>query len=105
MLDAPSGRTGGTSDDGDRWHCGDCGASGCFAGSCGRFARRLGQPVPSARRQLSEELQAARGALEKEAQLLDQTRREKEELLYRVLNAGDGAPFPMAAGEVPLIAT
>ncbi|NWZ68043.1 CCD69 protein, partial [Acrocephalus arundinaceus] len=56
-------------------------------------------------RQLSEELQAARGALEKEAQLLDQTRREKEELLYRVLNAGDGTPFPVAAGEVPLIAT
>ncbi|XP_015496952.1 coiled-coil domain-containing protein 69 [Parus major] len=56
-------------------------------------------------RQQSEELQAARGALEKEAQLLEQARREKEELLYRVLNAGDGSPFPMAAGEVPLIAT
>ncbi|XP_038006268.1 coiled-coil domain-containing protein 69 [Motacilla alba alba] len=56
-------------------------------------------------RQLSEELQEARGALEKEAQLLDQARREKEELLYRVLNAGDGTPFPMATGEVPLIAT
>ncbi|NWV74184.1 CCD69 protein, partial [Dasyornis broadbenti] len=56
-------------------------------------------------RQLSEELQAARGALEKEAQLRDQARREKEELLYRVLNPGDGTPFPMPAGEVPLIAT
>ncbi|XP_039934440.1 coiled-coil domain-containing protein 69 [Hirundo rustica] len=56
-------------------------------------------------RQLSEELQAARGALEKEAQLLDQARREKEELLYRVLDAGDGTPFAVAAGEVPLIAT
>ncbi|NWR84927.1 CCD69 protein, partial [Furnarius figulus] len=56
-------------------------------------------------RQLSEELQAARGALEKEAQLRDQAHREKEELLYRVLNAGDGTPFPVAAGEVPLIAT
>ncbi|NWW77312.1 CCD69 protein, partial [Climacteris rufus] len=56
-------------------------------------------------RQLSEELQAARGALEKEAQLRDQARREKEELLYRVLNGGDGPPFPLAAGEVPLIAT
>ncbi|NXO19316.1 CCD69 protein, partial [Oriolus oriolus] len=56
-------------------------------------------------RQLSEELQAARGALEKEAQLRDQARREKEELLYRVLNAGEGSPFPTAAGEVPLIAT
>ncbi|NXF13249.1 CCD69 protein, partial [Smithornis capensis] len=56
-------------------------------------------------RQLSEELQAARGALEKEAQLRDQAHREKEELLYRVLNGGDGTPFSMAAGEVPLIAT
>nr|XP_030139958.3 coiled-coil domain-containing protein 69 isoform X1 [Taeniopygia guttata] len=56
-------------------------------------------------RRLSEELRGARGALEKEAQLLDQARREKEELLYRVLNAGDGTPFPLAAGEVSLIAT
>ncbi|OWK59539.1 Coiled-coil domain-containing protein 69 [Lonchura striata] len=55
-------------------------------------------------RQLSEELRSARGALEKEAQLLDQARREKEELLYRVLNAGDG-PFPLATGEASLIAT
>ncbi|XP_040460805.1 coiled-coil domain-containing protein 69 [Falco naumanni] len=56
-------------------------------------------------KQLSEELLAARGALEKEAQLREQARREKEELLYRMLNGGDGSPFPMAAGEVPLIAT
>ncbi|XP_062465882.1 coiled-coil domain-containing protein 69 isoform X1 [Pezoporus occidentalis] len=56
-------------------------------------------------RQLSEELLAARGALEKEAQLREQAHREKEELLYRVLNGGDGSPFPIAAGEVPLIAT
>ncbi|XP_009067489.1 PREDICTED: coiled-coil domain-containing protein 69, partial [Acanthisitta chloris] len=56
-------------------------------------------------RQLSEELQAARGALDKEAQLRDQACREKEELLYRVLNGGDGSPFSMAASEVPLIAT
>ncbi|RLW03062.1 hypothetical protein DV515_00006852 [Chloebia gouldiae] len=56
-------------------------------------------------RQLSEELRNARGALEKEAQLLDQARREKEELLYRVLNAGDGTPFALASGEVSLIAT
>ncbi|XP_074912478.1 coiled-coil domain-containing protein 69 isoform X3 [Buteo buteo] len=56
-------------------------------------------------RQLSEELLAARGALEKEAQLREQARREKEELLYRVLNGGDGTPFPIAASEVPLIAT
>ncbi|KAM8993572.1 coiled-coil domain-containing protein 69 isoform 2-T2 [Ara ararauna] len=56
-------------------------------------------------RQLSEELLAARGAVEKEAQLREQAHREKEELLYRVLNGGDGSPFPIAAGEVPLIAT
>ncbi|NXW66288.1 CCD69 protein, partial [Eurystomus gularis] len=56
-------------------------------------------------RQLSEELLVARGALEKEAQLREQARREKEELLYRVLNGGDGSPFPIAAGEVSLIAT
>ncbi|NXP13924.1 CCD69 protein, partial [Thinocorus orbignyianus] len=56
-------------------------------------------------RQLSEELLAARGALEKEVQLRDQARREKEELLYRVLNRGDGSPFPIPASEVPLIAT
>uniref|UniRef100_A0A8B9F9Z7 Coiled-coil domain containing 69 n=1 Tax=Amazona collaria TaxID=241587 RepID=A0A8B9F9Z7_9PSIT len=56
-------------------------------------------------RQLSEELLAARGALEKEAQLREQAHREKEELLYRMLNGGDGSPFPIAAGEVPLIAT
>ncbi|NXN60847.1 CCD69 protein, partial [Rynchops niger] len=56
-------------------------------------------------RQLSEELLATRGALEKESQLRDQARREKEELLYRVLNGGDGSPFPIAAGEVSLIAT
>lgn len=74
-------------------------------GAHGRFARRLRQRVPSARRQLSEELLAARGALEKEAQLREQARHEKEELLYRVLNRGDASPFPIAAGEVPLIAT
>ncbi|NXU81290.1 CCD69 protein, partial [Oreotrochilus melanogaster] len=56
-------------------------------------------------RQLSEELLAARGALEKEKQLRERLRREKEELLYRMLNGGDGSAFPMAAGEVSLIAT
>ncbi|NXT75998.1 CCD69 protein, partial [Zapornia atra] len=56
-------------------------------------------------RQLSEELLATRGALEKEAQLREQAHHEKEELLYRVLNGGDGPSFPIAAGEVPLIAT
>ncbi|KAM6251331.1 coiled-coil domain-containing protein 69 [Porphyrio hochstetteri] len=56
-------------------------------------------------RQLSEELVATRGALEKEAQLREQAHHEKEELLYRVLNGGDGSPFPIAAGEVPLLAT
>lgn len=72
------------------------------AGSSG--AVRAAAPL-FARRQLSEELLAARGALEKEAQLREQARREKEELLYRVLNGGDGSPFPIAAGDVPLIAT
>lgn len=74
-------------------------------GARGRFSRWLRQRVPFARRQLSEELLAARGALEKEAQLREQARREKEELLYRMLNRGDGTPFPIAATEVPLIAT
>lgn len=74
-------------------------------GAGGRFARWPQHRVPFACRQLSEELLAARGALEKEAQLREQTRHEKEELLYRLLNGGDGSPFPMAAGEVPLIAT
>ncbi|NXS39133.1 CCD69 protein, partial [Balaeniceps rex] len=55
-------------------------------------------------RQLSEDLVATRRALEKEAQLRDQAHREKEELLYRVLNGGDGSPFSMAAGDMPLIA-
>ncbi|NWW90447.1 CCD69 protein, partial [Rhynochetos jubatus] len=56
-------------------------------------------------RQLSEELLAARGMLEKEAQRGEQAQRDKEELLYRLLNGGDGTPFPIAAGEVSLIAT
>nr|XP_013809088.1 PREDICTED: coiled-coil domain-containing protein 69 [Apteryx mantelli mantelli] len=56
-------------------------------------------------RQLSEELLAARGALEKESQLREQARREKEELLYRVLNGEDASPFPIPSAEVPLIAT
>ncbi|NXI47568.1 CCD69 protein, partial [Galbula dea] len=56
-------------------------------------------------RQLSEELMATRGALEKEAQLGEQARREKEELLYRVLNGRDASSFPMATGEVSLLAT
>ncbi|XP_015731372.1 coiled-coil domain-containing protein 69 [Coturnix japonica] len=56
-------------------------------------------------RQLSEELLAIRGALEKESKLREQAHHEKEELLYRVLNGGDGHPFPIAASDVPLIAT
>lgn len=56
-------------------------------------------------RQLSEELLAIRGALEKESKLREQAHHEKEELLYRVLNGGDGRPFPIAASDVPLIAT
>ncbi|KAK1209691.1 CCD69 protein, partial [Pygoscelis papua] len=71
----------------------------------GCFARRLQQCMPFSCRQLSEELLAARGALEKEAQLREQAHHEKEELLYRVLNGGDGSPFPIAASEVPLITT
>ncbi|XP_010157633.1 PREDICTED: coiled-coil domain-containing protein 69, partial [Eurypyga helias] len=63
------------------------------------------QRVPFARRQLSEELLAARGMLEKEAQRGEQAQREKEELMYRLLNGGDGIPFPIPAGEVSLIAT
>ncbi|KAM8798861.1 coiled-coil domain-containing protein 69 [Eudromia elegans] len=55
-------------------------------------------------RQLSEELVAARGALEKESQLREQARREKEELLYRVLRGDDAAPFALPA-DVPLVAT
>ncbi|XP_019390793.1 PREDICTED: coiled-coil domain-containing protein 69 isoform X1 [Crocodylus porosus] len=56
-------------------------------------------------RQLSEELLATRGALEKESQLREQVHREKEELLYRVLN-GDAPPtFPLPVAEAPLIAT
>ncbi|NXT20964.1 CCD69 protein, partial [Syrrhaptes paradoxus] len=55
-------------------------------------------------RQLSEELLAARRALQKEAQLREQTQHKKEELLYRMLNGGDGCPLPSTAGEVPLIA-
>ena len=48
---------------------------------------------------------AIRGALEKESKLREQAYHEKEELLYRVLNGGDGRPFPIAASDVPLIAT
>ncbi|NWU62443.1 CCD69 protein, partial [Pterocles burchelli] len=55
-------------------------------------------------RQLSEELLAARRALQKEAQLREQAQHKKEELLYCVFNRGDGFPFPSTAGEVPLIA-
>lgn len=61
--------------------------------------------LPFTCRQLSEELLAIRGALEKESKLREQAHHEKEELLYRVLNGGDGHPFPIAASDVPLIAT
>lgn len=76
--------------------------SGAQQGLQGCSAQQL---QPFSCRQLSEELLAARGALEKEAQLREQAQREKEELLYRVLDGADGAPFAVAAGEVPLIAT
>ncbi|KAM9373285.1 coiled-coil domain-containing protein 69 [Phaethornis superciliosus] len=51
-------------------------------------------------RQLSEELLAAYGALEKERKLRERVCHEKEELLYRMLNGSDGSAFPKAAGEV-----
>ncbi|NWJ12012.1 CCD69 protein, partial [Crypturellus undulatus] len=62
------------------------------------------QHVPFARRQLSEELVAARGALEKESQLREQARREKEELLYRVLRGEDTAALALPP-DVPLVAS
>uniref|UniRef100_A0A8C6Z0N7 Coiled-coil domain containing 69 n=1 Tax=Nothoprocta perdicaria TaxID=30464 RepID=A0A8C6Z0N7_NOTPE len=55
-------------------------------------------------RQLSEELVAARGALQKESQLREQAHREKEELLYRVLRGDDAVPFAVPP-DVPLVAT
>uniref|UniRef100_A0A663MKE4 Coiled-coil domain containing 69 n=1 Tax=Athene cunicularia TaxID=194338 RepID=A0A663MKE4_ATHCN len=85
-----------------------CSATSCFVGSGGVLWALCPVSLAAvllARRQLSEELLATRGALEKEVQLREQARREKEELLYRVLNGGDGSPFPVAAGEVPLITT
>jgi len=80
------------------------GRRGSGAGGTHR-SRRPRQRTPCARRQLSEELRAARGALEKESQLRERAACEKDELLFRVLNGGDGSRFPMAAGDVPLIAT
>nr|XP_020665614.1 coiled-coil domain-containing protein 69 [Pogona vitticeps] len=55
-------------------------------------------------RQLSEELLGAREALEKESQLREQAHREKEELLYRVLNGDPAHLFPIST-EATLIAT
>ncbi|XP_070595143.1 coiled-coil domain-containing protein 69 [Erythrolamprus reginae] len=55
-------------------------------------------------RQLSEELLTIRGALEKETQLREQSHREKEELLYRVLHGDSGRPFAIST-ETSLIAT
>ncbi|KAG6921135.1 coiled-coil domain containing 69 [Chelydra serpentina] len=56
-------------------------------------------------RQLSDELLVVREALDKESQLREQARREKEELLYRVLNGDSSPTFPNPSSEVPLIAT
>uniref|UniRef100_K7G9Y8 Coiled-coil domain containing 69 n=1 Tax=Pelodiscus sinensis TaxID=13735 RepID=K7G9Y8_PELSI len=56
-------------------------------------------------RQLSDELLVVREALDKESQLREQAHREKEELLYRVLNGISSPAFPVASSEVPLIAT
>ncbi|KAJ6667849.1 hypothetical protein lerEdw1_016170 [Lerista edwardsae] len=55
-------------------------------------------------RQLSDELLMIREALEKESQLREQVHREKEELLYRVLNGDSSHPFPIST-EATLIAT
>ncbi|XP_007430123.1 coiled-coil domain-containing protein 69 [Python bivittatus] len=55
-------------------------------------------------RQLSDELLTIREALEKETQLREQARREKEELLYRVLHGDSGHPFAISA-ETSLIVT
>ncbi|XP_043347235.1 coiled-coil domain-containing protein 69 isoform X1 [Dermochelys coriacea] len=56
-------------------------------------------------RQLSDELLLVREALDKESQLREQVHREKEELLYRVLNGDSSPTFPIPSSEVPLIAT
>ncbi|XP_075397957.1 coiled-coil domain-containing protein 69 isoform X2 [Tenrec ecaudatus] len=48
-------------------------------------------------RQLSEDLQLAREALEKELQLRRQLQQEKEELLYRVLGADAAPAFPLVS--------
>nr|XP_033783656.1 coiled-coil domain-containing protein 69 [Geotrypetes seraphini] len=50
----------------------------------------------SVARQLSEQLLATQEALEKEAHLRQQLHREKEELLYRVLNADGSAAFTLS---------
>ncbi|XP_053157266.1 coiled-coil domain-containing protein 69 isoform X2 [Hemicordylus capensis] len=55
-------------------------------------------------RQLSDELLTIREALQKESQLREQAHREKEELLYRVLNGDSSHAFPLST-EAPLIAT
>lgn len=55
-------------------------------------------------RQLSDELLTIRHALEKESQLREQAHREKEELLYRVLNGDSSHNFPIST-EATLIAT
>ncbi|CAI5766781.1 Hypothetical predicted protein [Podarcis lilfordi] len=55
-------------------------------------------------RQLSDELLTLRESLEKESQLRAQAHREKEELLYRVLNGDSPHPFPIST-EATLIAT
>nr|XP_060621463.1 coiled-coil domain-containing protein 69 isoform X2 [Anolis sagrei ordinatus] len=55
-------------------------------------------------RQLSDEVLKLREALEKESQLKEQARQEKEELLYRVLNDDPAQIFPIST-EVTFIAT
>ncbi|NXJ45103.1 CCD69 protein, partial [Spizaetus tyrannus] len=61
--------------------------------------------TPPPPRQLSEELLAATHTHTPPPQLREQARREKEEHTHTHPPPGDGTPFPIAASEVPLIAT
>ncbi|XP_037657423.1 coiled-coil domain-containing protein 69 [Choloepus didactylus] len=67
-----------------------------------------GQKQMVVSRQLSEDLLLSREALEKESQLRRQLQQEKEELLYRVLEADVSPAFPLASvtpTEVSFLAT
>lgn len=58
---------------------------------CARFRKQT-----AVSRQLSEDLLAARQALEQEQRLRQELQQEKEELLFRVLGAQAGSAFPLA---------